>query len=156
MVLILAITSLLVNAPPARSALGNQNLATAITPDLKNNKVNVDVILTPGKQGANTLHITVLKPNGKVFDVEDLTMSISNAKRDLGPIKIPLNKLSAGHYIAEGFNIPFAGKWKIVAKPLLTKFDVATLTDTIDVDPGTRERNVGYVRDFRGAFAQIG
>jgi copper transport protein len=107
---------------------------TAITPTLKNNKVTVDVILTPGRQGENTLHITVLKPNGKPFDVDELTMSITNAKRDVGPIDIPLNKLSPAHYVSEGFNIPFTGTWKITAKALLSKFDSVTLTDTIEIE----------------------
>jgi copper transport protein len=100
---------------------------------MKSSKVDVDVSLTPGTKGRNDVHVSVLTPSGAPKDVADLTMTFELSDRKIAPIKVPLRKLSPGHYLSPGFDLPFSGDWRVVAKPVLSQFEVATLKATVTV-----------------------
>lgn len=130
---VLAVTALLVNAPPARSDAATGTTANLVETTLKSSSLWVDVVLTPGKTGANDLHVSVLKPNGKPETVQDLRLTIDLAARKIPPLVVPLTPLGTGHYLASGFTIPLSGTWRVTARPLLSQFDERTLTATVDL-----------------------
>ncbi len=130
---VLAVTALLVNAPPARSDAATGTTANLVETTLKSSSLWVDVVFTPGKTGANDLHVSVLKPNGKPETVQDLRLTLDLAARKIPPLVVPLSPLGTGHYLASGFTIPLSGTWRVTARPLLSQFDERTLTATVDL-----------------------
>jgi copper transport protein len=128
---VLVATALLVNAAPARTAEAGTADGGAVGVTMKSDKVWVDFTATPGTAGRNDIHVNTLNPAGAPLDVEDLTVSISLADRKIAPIDLALRRLAPGHYYAPGFDVPIAGDWQVIAKPLLSEFDEPTLRGTV-------------------------
>lgn len=130
---VLVVTALLVNAPPAKTALAQPGTVGAIGLTLKTDKVWVDVTMTPGRRGANVLHVSTLTPEGRPKQVKELTVKLSFPKRKIASIDVPLRLLSDDHYIASGFNVPIAGTWRVTAKVVVSEFVELTLRGEFDV-----------------------
>ena len=130
---VLAVTALLVNAAPARSATAVAAGANGgeIGVTMKSPKVWVGVILTPGQPGANDVHVSTLRPNGAPQALQALRLSFDLPDKRIAPIAVPLNQLSPGHYLASGFAIPLSGTWRVSAYPLFSQFDEGTVTGTL-------------------------
>lgn len=132
-VAVLAVTALLVNAPPARSEAATGAQPNLVEATMKSSHLWVDVILTPGRSGVNDLHVSVLNPSGIPQIVQDLRLTLDLPERRIPPIAVPLSYLGSGHYLATGFTVPIPGTWRLTARPLLSQFDERTLTTTIDL-----------------------
>jgi copper transport protein len=127
-VVVLAVTSLLVNAQPARSAL-----AQPYSAEMRSDMVLVDVTVDPAKTGPAAFHFYTLNPQGGQQEVQDLTASLTLAAQDVGPLEIPVQRAGPNHFSAYNFNIPLKGEWKLEVKALLTDIDEATVSTTIPV-----------------------
>jgi copper transport protein len=127
-VVVLAVTSLLVNAQPARSAL-----AKPFSAEMRNDMVLVDVTVDPAKTGPAALHFYTLSPTGGQQEVQDLTATLTLPSQDVGPLAIPVQRAGPGHFSAYNFNIPLRGSWKLEVKALLSEIDEATVSTTIPV-----------------------
>jgi copper transport protein len=127
-VVVLAVTSLLVNAQPARSAL-----AKPFSAEMRSDMVLVDVTVDPAKAGPAALHFYTLSPTGGQQEVEDLTATLTLPSEDVGPLTIPVQRAGPGHFSAYNFNIPLRGRWKLEVKALLSEIDEATVSTTIPV-----------------------
>jgi copper transport protein len=127
-VVVLAVTSLLVNAQPARSAL-----AKPFSTEMRNDLVLVDVTVDPAKAGPAALHFYTLSPTGGQQEVQDLTATLTLPSEDVGPLAVPVQRAGPGHFSAYNFNIPLRGSWKLEVKALLSDIDEATVSTTIPV-----------------------
>ena len=127
-VVVLAVTSLLVNAQPARSAL-----AQPFSAEMRSAAVWVDVTVDPAKAGPAALHFYTLSPQGSVQEVQDLTATLTLPSQDVGPLTVPVIRAGPGHFSAYNFNLPLRGQWKLEVKALLSDIDEATLDTTIPV-----------------------
>jgi copper transport protein len=129
-VAVIVVTALLVNAVPARTAnsFGAQG-ATGVT--LKSRAAWVDVTVAPGRTGANSVHVFVLRPDGAPLGVQQITLTIELRSRNIGPIDVPLRHISNDHDYSPGFEIPIAGTWRVTAKIVVTQFDERTLTGAV-------------------------
>jgi len=127
-VVVLAVTSLLVNAQPARSAL-----AKPFSAEMRSELVLVDVTVDPAKAGPSNLHFYTLSPTGGQQEVQDLTATMTLPDQDVGPLAVPVQRAGPGHFSAYNFNIPLRGSWKLEVKALLSEIDEATVSTTIPV-----------------------
>jgi copper transport protein len=125
---ILAITALLVNAAPARSA---STEPIALT--LKSGQVWVYVDVVPGSAGPNDLHFTALPTGGGPASVENMEVQLTRPGEDLPPFDVPLQKLGAGHYYAPLYDIPYPGTWQMTVRVQLGATDEAVLVGTFSV-----------------------
>jgi copper transport protein len=125
---VLAVTALLVNAQPARSAL-----ARPFSTEMRSEMVWVDVTVDPAKAGPAALHFYTLSPQGAVQEVQDLTASLTLPSDDVGPLTVPVQRAGPGHFSAYNFNLPLRGQWKLEVKALLSDIDQATVSTTIPV-----------------------
>jgi copper transport protein len=127
---VLAVTALLVNAPPARSAAavtaGRNGGQLSVA--MRSSRVRINISLTPGRPGSNDVHVTTLTPSGSAEDFEALRLTLDLPSKRVAPISVPLTHLSTGHYLATGFTIPLAGTWRITAYPLVNQFDELTVS----------------------------
>lgn len=125
---VLAVTALLVNAQPARSAL-----AKPFSTSVRNDLVLVDVTVDPAKAGPAALHFYTLSPTGGQQEVQDLTATLTLPSQDVGPLAVPVQRAGPGHFSAYNFNIPLRGTWKLEVKALLSDIDEATVSTTIPI-----------------------
>jgi copper transport protein len=130
--LVLVVTALLVNAPPAKSAADLAS-GNAVGVTLKSSDVWVDVAVVPGRRGQNAVHVSALTPKGEPKDVEDLTVTFALPDEDIAAIEVPLERISAGHYTAAGFAVPIAGKWQITAKAVVSEFTQRTMRTEVEI-----------------------
>lgn len=127
-VAVLAVTALLVNAQPARSAL-----AQPFSGEMRNDMVVVNVTLDPARAGPTDLHVYTLTPVGQQLEVADLTARLTLDSEDVGPLVVPVERAGPGHFSAYDFNLPLRGEWTLEIKTLISDIDEATLTTTIPV-----------------------
>ncbi|MDQ1535532.1 MAG: copper transport protein [Actinomycetota bacterium] len=128
LVAVLCVTALLVNAAPARTAVDAPFAAT-----IAGKGAQFELLDVPARTGPNEMHITVLKPDGVVFNVLSVDAEISNAQNNIAPIKLTLIKLGPGHYTTNNLTIPFSGKWTVDIKALVTDLDEVAVTTTMNV-----------------------
>jgi copper transport protein len=115
---VLAATSMLVNAVPARS-----DVSRPVTKELEVGKLVVDVTVDPARRGPATIHLYTLSQQGQVAEVQEATVELRLPSRGIGPLKVPLQRAGPGHFAVYGFDIPLPGQWKL---------DVSVRTSDID------------------------
>ena len=127
-VVVLAVTALLVNAQPARSAL-----AQPFSSEMRSDMVLVQVTVDPAKTGPAAFHLYTLSPQGGQQEVQDLTATLTLPSQDVGPLTVPVQRAGPGHFSAYNFTLPLRGDWTLQVKALLSEIDEATLSTTIPV-----------------------
>jgi copper transport protein len=137
-IVILAITSLLVNAAPAVSV--NESGASGVT--LRSEQMSVDVTAIPGRPGRNELHFTALSaqggplalsPVGGLEEVGEFQAAASLPSRDIAPIQIPVRRISPGHYIARGVSLPIAGDWTLTVRAQVSPTDQEAVVGKLSI-----------------------
>lgn len=126
---ILAVTALLVNAQPARSALA-QPYAAELT---AGEDLLVNLTIDPAKVGATEVHVYTVEPTGEVAEVEELTLTLTLPERDVGPLEVPLQRAGPGHFSAYDVQLPLPGEWTVDVVALPDEFTEAQATDTVRV-----------------------
>lgn len=125
-VIVLALTALLVNAIPGRTAL-----ALPVSTEIEaSDELLIDVTIDPAKAGPLELHFYTLSPAGLPLDVEEVTAVLELPDRDIGPLKAPLVRAGPNHFAAYGFDVPIAGDWTLT---------VTARTSDVDQDSATTE-----------------
>jgi copper transport protein len=137
-VVVLSITSLLVNAAPAVSV--NESGATGVT--LRSEQMTVDITAIPGRPGRNELHFTAFSPQGGPLalpqaggldQVGEFQASASLPDRDIAPIPIAVRRAGPGHYIGSGVDLPIPGDWTLTVRALVSATDEEALAGEISI-----------------------
>jgi copper transport protein len=121
-VVVLAITALLVNAAPARSAT-----TQPVSLTLKSAKLWVFVDVAPGVAGPNDIHITAEPTGGGLTTVQDIQVQLVKSGADLPPFTVPIRKLGPGHYYAPLYAIPYPGAWQMIVRVQVSATDEVVL-----------------------------
>jgi len=125
---VVALTALLVNAPPPRQESAKPFLAT-----LPAETIEIETSLTPAAPGANELHLTALTETGAVTDVIDMTAQLALPEKGIAPIDVELLRAGIGHYIARDLTVPFAGDWELTVTALVTDVDSQKASVTVPI-----------------------
>jgi len=140
---ILVITSMLVNAQPARSAL-----SLPYSKEFREPTMLIDLIVSPVKAGPIDFHVYTLSPAGGNLFTPGVTAEMSLPSKGIAPLTIPLVRVGPNHFLAcqnvpstasgvatcsDKFSVPFAGKWLVVIRALRDEFDEVAIQTTIDV-----------------------
>ena len=125
---VLAITAMLVNAPPARTAFAAP-VSTTVGFDTRgpNGKGSVRVFVSPAKVGSDLVHIEVVSASGEPEVVPQLTAALSLPDRELGPLPVSLSGAGTAHYSGTA-TIPLAGKWQLAVTVRTDEIDETTVT----------------------------
>ena len=127
-VVVLGITALLVNTVPAEDAYD-----PSFSADVHGAELLARVEVDPVKAGPADIVIDTLDHGGNPLQPIDVTASLSQPGRDIGPLPIDLTADGTGHYVANDTEIPFPGAWELSIDVRLGEFDQETLTTTIPV-----------------------
>ncbi|MBC9714133.1 copper resistance protein CopC/CopD [Streptomyces sp. TRM66268-LWL] len=141
-VVLLAVTTVLTSTEPGRTVeqseqsapvAANQPLDVTLPFDTKgeDGKGNLRIDLTPGRTGANELHVWATRPNGKPFDLPEVKVAFTLEAKDIGPLPVTPDRIVTGHWSSTGVQIPMGGEWEI-----------AVTVRTSDIDQVTVRKNV--------------
>jgi len=130
---VLAVTAMLVNAPPARTAFAAPVSATvAFDTGGPKGKGSVQVFVSPAKAGNDLVHIEVVDASGQPEVVPQVTATLSLPDRQLGPLPISLDGAGTEHYYATTA-IPLPGRWQLAVTVRTDEIDETTVMVPITI-----------------------
>ncbi|MET7982376.1 copper resistance protein CopC [Streptomyces sp. NPDC005281] len=145
-VVLLAVTTVLTATEPGRTAeaarqatasasrrSGPLSLKMPFDTGGQDGKGTVEVTLDPARVGGNQMHVFVLRPNGKAFDVPEVKVAFTLTARNVGPLPVAPDRVATGHWAASGVQIPMAGDWKIAVTVRTSDIDQATVNKTAQI-----------------------
>ncbi|MBZ4323105.1 copper resistance CopC/CopD family protein [Streptomyces huiliensis] len=92
------------------------------------------ITVAPGRSGANTVDVTLTDPAGRPVDVPEVAVSFTEKEKGIGPLKAPLERLSAGRSRASGFQLPMAGRWQLTLTVRTSEIDQVTEIEDVKID----------------------
>jgi copper transport protein len=108
-VFVLAVTAMLVNAQPARSAL---------TPGIFSKDViagsppmRISVTVDPSTAGPNTIHVYTETPSGSNLTIRDMNATLSLKSKGITALDAGLTRGGPNHFLVNDLPILPAGKW---------------------------------------------
>jgi copper transport protein len=125
---VLVLTSLLVNAQPARTVF-----EIPFSKELRQPNMLVDVIVDPAKAGPVTIHVYTLTPSGSTQYIVDATAQVSLPSKGIAPIDVPLKRAGPAHFQANDFTIPFSGQWLLVVRAYKTEIDETAVQTLVNI-----------------------
>ncbi|MDT9691962.1 copper resistance protein CopC [Streptomyces sp. P9(2023)] len=98
-----------------------------------NGKGTVRLSLDPGRTGANALHVFVDGPDNRPLDVPELKVAFTLKAKDIGPLPVAPDRITAGHWSANGVQIPIAGEWQIQVTVRTSDIDQTTIDKNVKI-----------------------
>jgi copper transport protein len=145
-VVLLAVTTALTATEPGRTAeaarqatasaaqrSGPLSLKMPFDTGGEDGKGTVEVTLDPARVGGNQMHVFVLRPNGKAFDVPEVKVAFTLTAKNVGPLPVTPDRVATGHWAASGVQIPLAGDWKIAVTVRTSDIDQATVNKNAQI-----------------------
>jgi len=132
LVVILGITSVLVNVTPARTVVATRDRVVNQTQSVPTGTVNLVVV--PARVGDNTLHIQYADAAGKPIDVANtLTIEFSLPSADLAAISRQTAKAGPGHFIYTGPELSISGTWTVTVVARTSDFSEQRTTFSVPI-----------------------
>jgi len=132
LVVILGITSVLVNVTPARTVVATRGRVVNQTQSVPTGTVNLVVV--PARVGDNTLHIQYADAAGKPIDVANtLTIEFSLPSADLAAISRQTAKAGPGHFIYTGPELSISGTWTVTVVARTSDFSEQRTTFSVPI-----------------------
>ena len=130
---VLALSAVLVGLPPARAAVAQPVDALLPLQGSAGPSGSVQVSVDPARPGENTLHLYLFDDAGRLTQPAGITVSITEASQQIGPIDVKLQPAGPGHYLADGMDIPGAGTWTLAVTVRLDEFTATTASTDFPV-----------------------
>jgi copper transport protein len=133
MVVVLGLTAVLVNVTPARDAAG---IGTIYSKTEAIGDGSVNLVVDPNRAGSNAIHLYLLDRNARPAALaESVTLELSLPSSQIGPISRQPFVAGPGHYQLNSSDLSIAGKWSIVVRAQISKFEEKTATFDVTVNP---------------------
>ncbi|MGH8906417.1 MAG: copper resistance CopC/CopD family protein [Egibacteraceae bacterium] len=133
-VAVLAVTAVLVNLVPARTAAGIGGFYSARAPM---GDYQLEVTVDPNQAGRNELHIYLLAANGQPTDPgapTDMQVRFSLPAKDIGPIQRTALVSGPGHWTMAGDELAFPGQWLVTFVLPVSRFEQLQTEFTVPVN----------------------
>lgn len=128
---VLAVTSVLVSLVPARVEAGVDG---PFVTDVRLGASNLNVLVDPNRVGANQVHLTATRPNGRAAPIKDMRVLLSQPAEDIGPLRARGRRLAPGHYVVQGRQLSLPGAWKLEVVARTGRFSEARAFITLNVN----------------------
>ncbi len=125
-VVVLALTSVLVNTTPGRNAAEAQGVANQTLPITTGTPGStVNLVVAPAQAGAkNAIHLSYSDPQGRPVAVAGpVTVEFSLPSDEIGPIPRDALPGGPGHYLLDTTDITIPGVWTITVVTRVSEFD---------------------------------
>ncbi|MFB9234060.1 copper resistance CopC/CopD family protein [Plantactinospora siamensis] len=134
---VLALSAVLVQQPPARNAAGTTGTAGTAAPafwsaTLTSSLYSLQVEVDPAQTGNNSLHLYAYTPDNRPQRVVEWKATAARPDQGVEPITIPLLPIGDNHATGE-ISLPTAGPWQLRFTLRTTDIDQATVTATVPV-----------------------
>jgi copper transport protein len=130
---VLALSAVLVGLPPARAAVAQPVDALLPLQSATGPSGSVQVSVDPARPGGNTLHLYLFDDTGRLTQPAGITVSLTEASQQIGPLAVALQPAGPGHYVADGMDIPGAGTWTLAVSVRLNEFTATTASTDFPV-----------------------
>ncbi|MFJ6198050.1 copper resistance CopC/CopD family protein [Micromonospora sp. NPDC092111] len=133
--LVLALTALLVQTPPGRTAGTEAARATreGVAQTLTSGRYTLQFDVYPVRVGVpNSLHVYVYTPQGQALPVVEWKVSLALPAAGIEPVPVPVDSPEPHHGSAE-ISLPVPGEWTIRFTVRTSDVDQATVTATVPV-----------------------
>jgi copper transport protein len=131
---IIGVTAVLVTEPPAKSSIEPPKFASIIAPidDLEFN-----LTVEPARTGPNVIHLYFFTQVGVPANVAEAKLTARLAGSNVGPLRIPLQKIVPSHYTLTGARFPFPGDWQVTIEARRGEFEALTQTVSVPIREGS-------------------
>jgi len=114
-VAVLAVTTLLVNAAPARGSYAppvhaKVGVPATAQPASRLDGGHVEIRLSPAKHGVNVADVYLVARDGALVTAAGVTAQLAPGSGD-GAQPVAISPAEPGHYVASQVSIPYAGAW---------------------------------------------
>ncbi|MDX6356562.1 MAG: copper transport protein, partial [Streptomyces sp.] len=152
---LLTVTTMLTGSQPGRAAEEQKSLATApaapsaapsngvpapIALDIPydtggpNGKGTAAFTLSPAQAGTpNEVQLRLTDPSGAAVDAPEVRVAFTLPAQNLGPIQVPLTRVSAGRWTATGVQLPLPGTWQLSVTVRTSDIDEVTVIRNVQV-----------------------
>jgi copper transport protein len=130
---ILALSAVLVGLPPARAAVAQPVDALLPLQSVSGPSGSVQVSIDPARPGGNTMHLYLFDDSGQLTQPAGITVSLTEASQQIGPLDVELAPAGPGHYVADAMDIPGAGTWTLAVSVRLDEFTATTASTDFPV-----------------------
>ena len=135
--IVLAISSILVESQPGRAAeaaqTGPTNTTLAFNTGTASGTIIIDV--TPGTEGPNQAHLYLNNAKGLPYDAAQITLQFTLPAQKLGPLTATVVRDGPGHYVDQPLTLSFAGTWTLSVTIRSDDFDETTVSIPVRISP---------------------
>jgi len=125
LVVAIALTAVLVNVTPARSAAGIGEVFTETV--ALGDAGSVNIVVDPNQAGRNAIHLYFYDEDGRPAGIaDDVTVSLSLPSDDIGPIVREPVRAGPAHFQIDGNELVTGGRWTIQVTANISRFESAT------------------------------
>ncbi|MGW3322263.1 copper resistance CopC/CopD family protein [Streptomyces virginiae] len=144
-VAVLVITTVLTGTQPSRAAGEKAAAASAADAGVKvitvpfdmgtaHHQGTVQITLSPGRVGENTVEAVVFTADGGLASVPELRLTLTQEELGIGPLDARL-KNQKGYWAAYDLRLPMPGEWTLNVTIRTTDIDQVTVRETVRITP---------------------
>ncbi|MGH9191617.1 MAG: copper resistance CopC/CopD family protein [Acidimicrobiales bacterium] len=129
--IVIAITALLVNLPPARVEAGADEPSMS-TASIGHHELHV--IVDPGQVGENRIHLSATDDHGEPAHFDEVRVLFRMPEEDIGPLVATAEAMAPGEYVVHGHQLSVPGEWALEIVARTGEFDQERTTVDVVVD----------------------
>ncbi|MEV6690449.1 copper resistance protein CopC [Micromonospora sp. NPDC051196] len=131
---VLAVTAVLVQTPPARTAGADVTGAESgyFTTTVQSTLYSMQIEMSPAQRGNNSVHFYAYTLDNQPLPVQEWKATVALPSAGIEAIDVPLLPLTDNHATGE-INLPSAGEWELRVTARTTEIDQATVTATVSI-----------------------
>ena len=129
-VVVLGLTALLVNLPPARVAAG---VTGPFIENVALGPYDLQIIIDPNEIGENEIHLTATDEEGRPAPIKAETVLFRMPEQDIGPLREKGRKLAPGHFVVQG-QLSVGGTWQLEIVARTDRFNEERTTASVEVN----------------------
>jgi copper transport protein len=133
MAVIVGVTAVLVTEPPAKASIKPPKLFNTTVPL---GKLELNITIEPARTGPNVIHIYTFTQRGVPAPTAAAKLSATLPSKNLGPLRITLQRIGPFHYTVSGATFPYAGDWRLTIEARRGEFEALTQTITVPIRKG--------------------
>jgi len=133
MATIVGVTAVLVTEPPAKASVKPPKYFTTTAPI---GNLEVNLLVEPARTGPNVIHLYFFNQAGVPANTADAKLSATLPSNNIGPLRIPLQRIVPSHYTISAAVFPLPGDWQLTIEARRGEFEALTQTVTVPVRKG--------------------
>ncbi|MET7982435.1 MULTISPECIES: copper resistance protein CopC [unclassified Streptomyces] len=144
-VVVLVITTMLTGTQPGRAATESADAVAAVRRVTSKTTVvpfdvgtpgghgKVQIELTPGQVGQNSVQAVILGPDGGLATVPEVRLTFTLESQKIGPIDAEITD-KGGYWTSDGLTLPLPGTWTMKVTVRTSDIDEITVSKKVKID----------------------